>query len=148
MSTWLNNPNHPGTRNAIRTSLHRLWLHPLVHADPDVIFFRSIHNGLKPHEKDFLLQLGQIAGFKATSDIPQWLTPYERQLLREFLENEPKVKRLDRYLFRVDGKEVDFEPLLPLPGPAKVPAKLATILGLYDMLAHEILPSVMASHMK
>ena len=25
----------PGTRNAIRTSLNRLWLQPLVHTDPD-----------------------------------------------------------------------------------------------------------------
>ena len=60
MSLWLNNPNHPGTRNALRTSLHRLWLQPLVHTDPDVIFFRSRHNALSFEQKAWLHDLGTV----------------------------------------------------------------------------------------
>ncbi len=145
MSTWLNNPNHPGTRNAIRTSLHRLWLQPLVNVDPDVIFFRSRHNGLKKHEKGLLRDLGRITGFKATSDIPQWLKDDERRALREFLENDPVLEHLTRYRFRVGGQDVDFEPVMLLPDPVQAPAKLATALGLYNMLAYEILPAVVAA---
>ena len=72
-SIWLNNPNDPSTQNAIRTSLHRLWLKPLINIDPDVMYFRSKHNALKPYQKQLLLDLGMITGFKATSDLPQWM---------------------------------------------------------------------------
>ncbi len=50
LAVWLDNPNDTSTVNAIRTSLHRLWLSPLVNVDPDVMFFRSRHNSLQPHE--------------------------------------------------------------------------------------------------
>jgi alpha-galactosidase len=73
LTVWLNNPNDICTQNAIRTSLHRLWLKPLVNVDPDVMFFRSKYNWLKPHENQLLQDLGTISGFKATSDLPQWL---------------------------------------------------------------------------
>ncbi|HAV77801.1 MAG TPA: alpha-galactosidase, partial [Anaerolineae bacterium] len=68
LSVWLNNPNDQSTQNAIRTSIHRLWLKPLVNIDPDVLYFRSKHNSLKPHEIQLLQDLGTITGFKATSD--------------------------------------------------------------------------------
>jgi hypothetical protein len=42
MTVWLNNPNDTSTQNAIRTSIHRLWLSPLVNIDPDVMYFREI----------------------------------------------------------------------------------------------------------
>ncbi len=34
----------PGVRNALRNTVNRLWLKPLVHTDPDVVFFRSRQN--------------------------------------------------------------------------------------------------------
>jgi len=37
----LKNSAIPGTRNAIRTTLQRLWLKPLVQTDPDVAYFRT-----------------------------------------------------------------------------------------------------------
>ncbi len=86
LAIWLENPNDTSTQNAIRTSLHRLWLSPLVNVDPDVMFFRSHHNRLKPHENQLLEDLGFLCGFKATSDLPQWMHAADMNRLRAFLE--------------------------------------------------------------
>ena len=145
MSLWLNNPNHPGAQNALRTSLGRLWLRPLLHTDPDVVYFRSHPNALTSRQKGYLRDLGFLSHFKATSDLPAWLKPTERQSLREFLESDPPVERLGRYRFRIAGREVDFAPLISLPRPKRVPAKLATALGLVDMIVHEVIPAIFES---
>jgi alpha-galactosidase len=145
MSLWLNNPNHPGARNALRTSLNRLWLQPLVHTDPDVAFFRSRHNALSHEQKAWLRDLGLLSQFKATSDLPSWLTPAERQELKDFLTGSPPIERLDRYRFRIDRRQVDFSSIIPLPGQKKAPAKLALALGLCDMVVHEVIPAMLES---
>jgi alpha-galactosidase len=104
----LNDPTGPSTFNAIHTSLHRLWLRPLLHTDPDVAFFRTRYNLMTPSEKALLSDLALIAGFRATSDLPAWLDPDERQSLISFLEAEPKVEQVGRYQFRLDDREVDY----------------------------------------
>jgi alpha-galactosidase len=109
----------PGTRNAIRTTLNRLWLQPLVHTDPDVVYFRSRQNALTPEQKTLLQDLAQVAGFKATSDIPAWLTEAERLALREYLETSPLIKKTGKYKYQIGDREVDFSPFVgmpPLPG--------------------------------
>jgi alpha-galactosidase len=141
MSIWLNNPAHPGAQNSIRTSLHRLWLSPVVHTDPDVIYFRSHNNALTAKQKSLLQDLGLLSGFKATSDVPHWLKDKERESLREFLNSDPRIERLSRYRFRINDRTVDFEPVMPIPAPSRVPATFATVLGLYDMLVHEVFPA-------
>jgi len=141
----LNNPNAPSTQNAIRTSLHRLWLKPLLHPDPDVVYFRSRHNALKPHEKSLLRDLAWICGFKGTSDLPKWMTRADRAALREFLETEPRVERLSRYRFRIDGREVNFEPFIALPQSSKVPYWLASNLGLAQSVTKEVLPAILTA---
>ena len=113
LTVWLNNPNDTSTQNAIRTSIHRLWLSPLVNVDPDVMFFRSKYNSLKPHEKQLLQDLGTISGFKATSDLPQWLNASEKEMLRAFLESTPVVQKKKRYEYQIDGRIVDFSPAIP-----------------------------------
>ena len=145
MSLWLNNPDHPGTCNALRTSLHRLWLQPLVHTDPDVVFFRSRHNALSQAQKAWLHDLGLISHFKATSDLPSWLSTAERQELEEFLVVSPQIEQLDQYRFRIKDHQVDFSPLISLPGPKKFPPKLALALGLYDMIIHEVIQAILES---
>ncbi|MDP3186639.1 MAG: alpha-galactosidase [Anaerolineales bacterium] len=116
-SDWLYNFSGLGTRNAIRTSLNRLWLGPLVHTDPDVVYFRT-HNNRMTHEQTQLLQdLSLITGYKATSDLPSWLTPTEREALREFLNAKPSIQRTGRYTFLIDDREVDFSETSNLPTP-------------------------------
>ena len=145
MSLWLNNPAHPGAQNALRTSLHRLWLQPVVHTDPDVVYFRSRPNALTRPQKDALIDLGILSLFKASSDLPAWLSPSERQSLKDFLSASPQLERLGRYRFRVNEREVDFSGLILLPEPRKAPANLAVVLGLFDMVVHEVIPALFES---
>jgi alpha-galactosidase len=108
-SQHLHDHTGPGTLNAIRTCLGRLWLRPLVQIDPDVTFFRTRYNLLLSHEMDLLRTLTLITGFRATSDLPFWLDPGERQALNDFLVASPQIERLSYYRFRVAGQEVDFD---------------------------------------
>jgi alpha-galactosidase len=111
----MQNPATPSTKNAIRTTVHRLWLDPLVHLDPDVVYFRSKECMLTSEQKSLLQNLALICNFKATSDLPQWLTSDESEHLRAFLESKPTVKQISRYVFKVDDQTVDFDPAMPLP---------------------------------
>ncbi len=111
----LSNPTAPATKNAIRTTLHRLWLSPLIHLDPDVAYFRSVKCSLTPAQKSLLQSLALICNFKATSDLPQWLSKEEREGLRAFLKKQPSINQLDGYKFKVDGQQIDFSSALPLP---------------------------------
>jgi alpha-galactosidase len=111
----LYNLSTPGTKNAIRTVVHRLWLKPLVNIDPDVAYFESKENSLTPEQKTLLQDLALVCEFKATSDLPQWMTKGELAQMRSFLESNPKVKQAGRYLFQLDDRTVDFTPAASLP---------------------------------
>lgn len=115
----LRNYTVPGTQNALRTSLNRLWLQPLLHTDPDAVYFRSVQNSLTQEQKSLLQDLALIAGFKATSDMPAWLTKEEEAALKAYLASQPSIQRTGAYSYRIDGREVDFSShiaLPPLPG--------------------------------
>lgn len=112
----LHNYAAPGAQNALRTTLHRLWLRPLVHVDPDVVFFRTQFSLLHPREKDLLRHMARMTGFRGTSDLPFWLLEHERHGLRRFWEEDPPtVTRLERYRFRIGEDTVDFGHVVPLP---------------------------------
>jgi alpha-galactosidase len=146
LTTWLNNPNESSTANAIRTCVHRLWLKPLVNIDPDVMYFRSKHNALKPHERQLLEDLGSLTGFKATSDLPQWWKPSEVKKVREFLESGWTVQKKRRYEFQINGHEVDFSPAIPIPtSNLDFPVWLAKNWGLLKIARHQALPAIWES---
>lgn len=109
-SFWLADPTGPGLRNALRSTLHRLWLMENVHVDPDVVYFRTRFNLLSPEEMRLQEALAHFTGFKATSDPPSWLLPEEKGRLRAFLAREVPVRRLGPYRFRVGEEEVDYAP--------------------------------------
>ncbi|GGN02035.1 alpha-galactosidase [Thermus composti] len=111
-SFWLQDPTGPGLRNALRTTLHRLWLMGNVHVDPDVVYFRSRFNLLRLEERRLQEALAHLTGFKATSDPPSWLLEEERAALERFLSEEGKVRRLGPYRFSLQGEELDYAPLL------------------------------------
>jgi alpha-galactosidase len=145
LTVWLNNPNDPATQNAIRTSLHRLWLKPLVHIDPDVLFFRRQWNALTPQESQLLQDLGTLTGFKATSDLPWWWTESEREKVREVLEAQPKVQRLNRYHYQIDGRVVDFSAAIPIPTSyMDFPVWLARNCGFLKIVRHQVIPALLA----
>jgi len=146
LSVWLNNPNDTSTQNAIRTSLHRLWLRPIVNVDPDVAFFRSKYNKLSAHEKQLLQDLGTLAGFRATSDLPHWLNLFERKALKIFLESVPVVQKKERYEYQIDGRGVDFNPVVPIPAPnTNIPVGLAKFMGLWKVVSQLALPAIWES---
>jgi alpha-galactosidase len=105
----------PGVRNALRTTLNRLWLAPLLHTDPDVAYFRSRQNSLTPEQMTLLQDLAEVCRFKATSDIPAWLTGPERESLRGFLERRSTVQKTGRAAYRIGDRDVDFGPHIAMP---------------------------------
>jgi alpha-galactosidase len=109
----------PATRSALSTSLARLWLKPLIAVDPDVVFFRSHSNQLDPEQRRYLCDMAAICEFVGSSDPPDWLSPEEHEALARYLHARPAVERLDRYRFRVDGRIVDYAPVV-LDGPGAV----------------------------
>ena len=146
LTTWLNNPNETSTQNAIRTSLHRLWLSPLINIDPDVIYFRSKYNALKPHENQLLQDLGTVTGFKGTSDLPTWMNKEEIGTIRRYIELTPTVVKSGRYKFQIDGRNVDFSPAIPIPkSDLNIPVWLAKYTGMLKIAWHQVLPAIFES---
>lgn len=111
---YLHDPTGPSGYGALRTSLHRLWLRPLVHTDPDVAYFRTRYNLLDQTQRQLLQDLALVAGFKATSDPPGWIGPNRREQLLAWLQSDSPVHQEGRYRFKIGEREVDFEPYLSL----------------------------------
>lgn len=122
----LYNPATPGVKNAVRTVVNRLWLKNLVHIDPDVEYFESRENILAEEHKIQLQDLALICDFKATSDLPQWMTDKEQEQVRKFLLAEPKVKQISRYVYQLDERIVDFSSAIELPDE---PSGLTKLFG-------------------
>jgi alpha-galactosidase len=116
----------PGVHNALRNSVNRLWLKPLVHTDPDVVFFSSQVSQLAPGQRLLMQDLATIAGFKATSDIPAWLTATELAALRDFLFQNPVIKKLGQASYEIDGRLVNFGSHLDMPSP---PGAISNTIG-------------------
>jgi alpha-galactosidase len=128
--TLLYNFATPGTKNAIRTVVHRLWLKPLIHIDPDVEYFESKENSLEEEHKQQLQDLALICNFKATSDLPQWMTSEERENVRAFLTAETDATQLSRYVYKLDDRVVDFSSAVSIPTPPRGLIRLwASFLG-------------------
>ena len=111
----LRNFTTPGLRNALRTTLHRLWLSSLVHVDPDVVYFRTHQNQLTRNEMKLQQQMGEICRFKACSDIPSWMTSDEIADLSTYLKEQQEVRSTGTYSFTVNGLPVDYLPYVDLP---------------------------------
>jgi len=124
--TLLMNFAFPGARNVLRTSLNRLWLKQLIHIDPDVVYFTSRQNSLSPEQRSLLQDMAHICNFKASSDIPSWLTEPENRSLREFLETTPEILRVGRTSFQIGDRQVEFGLHMGMPA---MPNRITNILG-------------------
>ncbi|WP_139199675.1 glycoside hydrolase family 36 protein [Curtobacterium sp. MCBA15_008] len=103
-------PSHEGGLNGLVGPLERVWMNPLYRIDPDVVSFHDGDDTLAPDQRALLADLARVCGFRSTSDPVQQLAPAERAGLADFLGREPRVRRLARYRFEVDGRVVDFGP--------------------------------------
>ncbi len=108
VTEYLHDPTAPSTRFAIATSLHRLWLAPLIEPDPDVVYFRRRYNLLDRAARSALQDLARVCGFRATSDPPSWLDDRERAEMRDFFAENPTVHALGAHQYDIDGRVVDF----------------------------------------
>ncbi|MGY0019551.1 glycoside hydrolase family 36 protein [Streptomyces sp. cg35] len=103
-------PSDALARNAVVNTVHRLWQAPLLEVDPDVVYFRSRLNLLTEQQQSWLRDLADVCGFRAVSDPPGWLHPDELEAMTAYLAHRPEVRRLGRYRFAIDGREIDFGP--------------------------------------
>jgi len=118
----LANPAIPGTRSAVRTSIHRLWLKPIVGVDPDVVYFSSEDNTLSAEQRLMNLALAQICGFYATSDLPAQLHAAGPRVKDAFAVRD--VRKTGPYAWSIDGETVDFTAALGPPGPRTIGDRL------------------------
>ncbi|TYB69159.1 alpha-galactosidase [Nonomuraea sp. PA05] len=109
-------PSDAMARNAVVNTLHRLWHAPLAEVDPDVVYFRSRLNLLSDQQLDWLRDLATVCGFRALSDPPGWLRAEELADMTAYLSARPAVVRKGRYVFAIDGREVDFGPAVAPDG--------------------------------
>jgi len=129
-AVMLYNPTIPGTKNAIRTAVNRLWLRPLVATDPDIAYFRSQQSSMTGKQKKLLKDLALVCNFKATSDLPQWLDEEELESLRSFLQASLEIERTGRYTFKLGDRVVDFSSAMPLSTlPRGLNKLMSAILG-------------------
>ena len=105
-------PSDAMARNAVVNAVHRLWHRPLAEVDPDVVYFRSRLNLLTDQQLGWLRDLADICRFRALSDPPSWLTTPELHDLTAYLSARPDIRRRSRYVYTVDGREVDFTPAI------------------------------------
>lgn len=110
---YLHDPTGPSAYNALRTSLHRLWLKPLVHTDPDVAYFRTRYNLLTPAQRAALQDLALVAGFKATSD-PRVAGRRGAGTAQGVARGHPSILQTGPYTFKIGGREVDFSSWLEI----------------------------------
>ena len=89
-----------------------------------VVYFESNENSLTPEQKSLLQDLALICEFKATSDLPQWMTRDEYEHLRAYLNLNPEIKQTGRYTFEIGNRQVDFTPATELP---KIPNGLVAL---------------------
>ncbi len=113
--TILENFTIPGVRNALRTTVNRLWLQPLVQADPDVVYFTSKMNSLTTSQMSLVQDLAEICKYKGCSDLPSWWTADDRETIRAFLLQDIPTTRLARNEFKIGMRQVDFSPHIFLP---------------------------------
>jgi alpha-galactosidase len=86
-----------------------------IRIGPDVAYFRTRYCLLTGDQKALVADLTRVCRFRATSDIPSTLEPDERAALAAYLEESFQVHRIDRYRWKIDGREVDFGPVAAVP---------------------------------
>ncbi|QOR47896.1 alpha-galactosidase [Trueperella pecoris] len=108
-------PTGPSVLNALRSSLSRTWLRPLIDCDPDVAYFRTRGSLLSPEVNELTADASLACEFAQCSDPAAWLSDDERGQVRRWAENArraPDVVQTGRYTYTIDGREVDFDTYL------------------------------------
>lgn len=104
-------PTGPSVLNALRTSLSRAWLRPLIDIDPDVAYFRTRGSLLSPEVNELTADAALACGFAQCSDPASWLTDEEREKVAAWTRaaRTASSKQIGRYAYAIDGRQVDFD---------------------------------------
>jgi len=105
-------PSGVGAKNSLQAGAHRYWLKSVYETDPDAVYFRRRRSLLDERQRQAVQDMATILGFKSTSDPISWLDEEERRELREWLESSEVVEQEGRYLFSVDGRQIDMAGML------------------------------------
>jgi alpha-galactosidase len=105
-------PSGVGARNSIVSSINRVWMKRLYEVDPDAIYFRSTRSLLGDSERQALQDTAAVLEFRGTSDPVEWLTESERNAMAQWLPETSVIEQTGRYSFSVDGRSVDFTPIV------------------------------------
>ncbi|KQO65344.1 glycoside hydrolase family 36 protein [Curtobacterium sp. Leaf261] len=105
-------PSYEGGLNALSAAVERMWMSSLFQVDPDVVSFRSGDAATTPAQRALIRDVASVAGFRSTSDPVAWLADDERDGLEAFLRSAPSVRRTGRYRYELDGRAVDFGPVM------------------------------------
>ncbi|WP_235534117.1 glycoside hydrolase family 36 protein [Oerskovia sp. Root22] len=101
-------PSDATAHNAVSNAVSRLWMRGLIGLDPDVVYFRRRRNLLSDQQMQWLKDSATLSGFPAVSDPPAWIETQDRGELYDFLTGAPATQQLDRYLFQIGDRRVDF----------------------------------------
>lgn len=96
-----------GARNALATSVNRLWLRGVIDVDPDVIYLRA-DTDLDDRTLAALKDLATVAQFVGVSDPPDLLTAAQRGELNDLLLSDPQIRDAGRYIWEIGDRTVDF----------------------------------------
>ena len=118
-------PSGVGARNSLVSSVNRAWMKRLYEVDPDAVYFRSARNLLSDGERQALRDTAAVLEFRSTSDPLAWLTPAERDELRDYMEETALIEQTGRYAFRISGRDVDFAPIVT----GEAAAEAASLVG-------------------
>lgn len=110
-------PSGVGALNSLLDSMNRVWMKRLYEVDPDAVYFRSTRNLLDDTERRHLQDAAAILEFRSTSDPIHWLNDLERQQLRDYMSETAVVEQTGRYVFHINGKEVDLTPVITGTAP-------------------------------
>ncbi|MDY5148898.1 alpha-galactosidase [Actinotignum sanguinis] len=108
-------PSGPAVVNALRNSLSRTWLKPLLDCDPDVAYFRTRGSLLSPEVNALTADAALACEFAQCSCPAAWLSEEEKAAVRAWttrFRGAPVVRQLGRYRFEINGEVIDFDPYL------------------------------------
>ncbi|QOQ39561.1 glycoside hydrolase family 36 protein [Trueperella pecoris] len=106
-------PTGPSVLNALRSSLSRTWLKPLLDCIPDVAYFRTRGSLLSPEINALTADAALACEFTQSSDPASWLSAREAAQVRQWTEaacSAPRVQQTGRYSYSIRDRGVDFSP--------------------------------------
>lgn len=96
-----------GARNALATSVDRLWLRNVIDVDPDCVYLKH-DTELDDRTRGALKDLARVSRFIGLADPPAALDDVALAELHTLLTDDPPIVQRDRYVWEIGSRTVDF----------------------------------------